>query len=438
LHIVIVGNGIAGTTAAIRLREQRPDWRITMVSGESTHPFSRPALMYVYMGHLRYRDTKLQEDSFWPKQRIELVRDWVVGVDTDARRVELHRGEPLAYDALLLATGSKPNRFGWPGQDLEGVQGLYSLVDLKRLYDATAGARDAAIVGGGLIGIELAEMLHSRGVHPTLLVREERYWGNVLPPEEAAMVREEIEQAGIGLRLSTELEAILDDGHGRARAVRTTEGDELPAQVVGLTAGVSPNLDLARETGVECGRGILVDPSLRASVEGVYAAGDCAELRAADGERGLVQQVWYTGKRQGALVADAIVADAAGQEAPAYDPGVWFNSAKFLDLEYQTYGTVAADGRDSLWWRDPARRRGLRIAFEGERVVGLNAMGLRLSHAVCERWIREERSLDHVVERLAEADFDAEFTPRFARAAAPALQGTGLRSTAFEGAGGAR
>jgi NAD(P)H-nitrite reductase large subunit len=417
LHVVILGNGITGATAAARLRERQPDWRITMISGESTHPFSRPALMYIYMGHMRYKDTKLQEDSFWPRNRIELVRDWVVGIDVGAKRLRLHRGESIDYDKLLLAVGSKPNRFGWPGQDLDGVQGLYSLMDLKALYDATPGTNQAVIVGGGLIGIELAEMLHSRQIHTTLLVREESYWSNVLPPEESEMVNRAIRASGIELRLESELAEILDDGHGRARAALTSKGEELPAQIVGLTAGVSPNLDLIAETGIECGRGVLVDASLRTSVPDVFAAGDCAELRRSSNEPGSIQQVWYTGKLQGACVADVMAGDAA-----EYAPGQWYNSAKFLDLEYQTYGTVLPKGQSGLWWQDRGGTRGIRLAHDRGRLVGVNLMGVRGRHRVFEGWIDAGRTLDFALDHLHEANFDGEFQPRFEREAIQSLR----------------
>jgi len=133
MHVAILGNGVAGVTAALRLRQKRPAWRITLISGESTYHYSRPALMYVFMGHLSYADTKPFEDSSWAEQRIDLVRDWVVGIDVADRRLRLHRGTPIHYDQLLIATGSKPNSFGWPGEDLAGVQGLWGLVDLKLL-----------------------------------------------------------------------------------------------------------------------------------------------------------------------------------------------------------------------------------------------------------------------------------------------------------------
>ena len=418
MHIAIIGNGVAGVTAALRVRERRLDWRVSLISGESTYHWSRPALMYVFMGHMRYRDTKPFEDGFWSEKRIDLVRAWVTRVDVEAKRLELHGKPPLAYDRLLLATGSKTNRFGWPGQDLDGVQGLYDLRDLKLLGENARGARHAVIVGGGLIGIELAEMLHSRNVPVTFLVRESSYWSNVLPAEESAMVNRAIRRAGIGLELDTSLAEIVDDGRGRAGAVVTEDGRRLDCQLVGLTAGVSPNVDLVADSPVETGRGVLVDRSLRTSVPDVLAAGDCAEIVDPSGGRNTIQQVWYTGKMQGEVAGDVL----AGHER-VYEPGIWFNSAKFLDLEYQTYGKVDADVGDdrSLWWEHADGRHGLRLVHEDGRLAGVNAMGLRLRHEVCERWIREGRDLGHVLAHLAQANFDPELFRRHEPAIAASL-----------------
>ena len=288
MHVAIIGNGIAGVSAAQSIRRLQPDWRITLISGESTFHYSRPALMYMYMGHMRYQDTKPYEDSYWKEQRIDLLRAWVTGIDVANQRLDLHDSTPLAYDKLLLATGSKSNKFGWPGQDLDGVQGLYSLMDLKLLQENTSNCRRAVIVGGGLIGIELAEMLHFQGIAVSFLVREQSYWDNVLPAEESAMVSDLIRERGFDLRTTTMLDRIEDDGNGHAGAVVTDGGDQLECQLVGLTAGISPNLDLVVDSPIETGRGILVDRGFRTNTENVYAAGDCAEILAEDGGRNLL------------------------------------------------------------------------------------------------------------------------------------------------------
>ena len=188
---------------------------------------------------------------------------------------------------------------------------------------------------------------------------------------------------------------------------------------MGLTAGVSPNLDLIGETPIATGRGILVDSSFRTSVDQVYAAGDCAEIVMGDDRRHLVQQVWYTGRRQGSIAGEVI----AGEES-RYDPGVWFNSAKFLDLEYQTYGQVGlrVPGEASLYWQDPTERQALRIVHVEGRLIGLNFMGLRFFHGTAEHWIAQGVSVDEVLDCLDEGQFETEFAPRGLEEARRALR----------------
>ena len=419
MHLAIIGNGIAGVSAALRVREHHPDWRITMISGESRYHYSRPALMYVFMGHMRYEDTKPYEDSFWDEKGIDLVRGWVTEIDFETKQLALHGAPPIHYDRLLLATGSKSNKFGWPGQDLDGVQGLWDLPDLKLLYENAARAEHAVIVGGGLIGIELAEMLHSRGIHVTFLVREASYWNNIVPDEESAMINRIIREHGIGLELETELQEILDDGSGRCCAVRTQAGDRIECQIVGLTAGVSPNIDLVRDSVLETGRGILVDRSLQTTVPDVYAAGDCAEIVNPDGDRNTIQQVWYTGKMQGEAVGDVI-----SGHPRSYASGIWFNSAKFLDLEYQVYGSVNLRRPDerNLYWEHPGGRHSIRVVVEEGRVIGFQTMGIRWRHEVCEGWLRERRPVEAVLDDLGAANFDPELFRRFEGEAVASLR----------------
>ncbi len=413
-HIVIIGNGISGITAARHIRKSS-DHRITVISSETEHFFSRTALMYIYMGHMQYAHTKPYEDFFWEKNRIELKNARVAKVDFGTSELHFEDGEKMVYNDLILATGSQPNKFGWPGQDLKGVQGLYSFQDLETMERDTKGISNAVIVGGGLIGIEMAEMLASRKIHVTFLVREAGFWDNVLPKEESDMVTRHIREHHIDLKLGTELKEIRSDENGQARAVITSNGEEIPCQFVGLTVGVSPNIGFLQNSDLETDRGILVDRYLRTNIPNVYALGDCAQQREALPNRAAIEQVWYTGKMMGETVAASICGLAT-----EYRPGVWFNSAKFFDIEYQTYGRVPSklrDDEESLWWQHANGKQGLRIVFhkQTKAVLGFNAMGIRLRHVICDAWIRESAQLDVILRDLHKADFNPEFSANFAK-----------------------
>ena len=421
MHVVIIGNGITGVTAAREVRKRKPEWRITMISAESEHHWSRPALMYIYMGHMRLQDTEPYEPHFWTRNRIDLCRGHVTGVDVQAQTVQLAGGAGLSYDRLLIATGSQPNRFGWPGQDLARVQGMYSLQDLELMEQNSAGLSHAVIVGGGLIGVEMAEMLHSRGVHVTFLVREAAYWRNALPAEESALVGDVIRAEGIDLRLSTELKEIVGNEHGEACAVITSSGERIACQLVGLTAGVRPNLSAVAGSAITTNRGVVVDEQLATSAPNVWAAGDCAEVQPADGSRSWLQQVWYTGRLQGEVVA----ANLCG-EGVTYDKGIWFNSAKFFDLEWHTYGMVPTDpldGQRHLYWESRDRRKCMRLVFDQRGAfVAMNAMGIRYRHKICEEWIRAGLTAEQVLTRLPEGNFDPEFYRRHEREIAATMR----------------
>lgn len=415
MHVVILGNGVAGITAARYIRKLS-DHRITVISAESDYFFSRTALMYIYMGHMRFEDTQPYEPWFWEKNRIELVRGFVEEVDVERKGLILSDGRVIHYDKLLLATGSRSNKFGWPGQDLDGVHGMYSIQDLEAIEYSTRNIERAVIVGGGLIGIELAEMLHSRNIPVTFLVREDSFWDIVLPPEESAMINRHIIEHGIDLRLQTELKEIWGADGGRVKMVLTNKGEKIPCQFVGLTVGVSPNIEFLHFCPIEKEKGILVDDYLRTSVPDVYAAGDCAQVRKPRPGRRPIEAVWYVGRMMGEVAGRNIAAELAGKPLTPYDPGVWFNSAKFFDIEYQVYGNVPnkpVEHLDSIYWEHPDGRKSIRIVYErgGGAVVGFNLMGIRYRHEVCTRWIEQKTPVEQVLENLALANFDPEFYP---------------------------
>ncbi len=408
--IVIIGNGIAGVTCARYIRKYS-DHEILIISSETPYFFSRTALMYVYMGHMKFEHTQPYENWFWEKNRIELKQDFVEQIQTDTKSLQLKSGETVKYDKLVIATGSKPNKFGWPGQDLKGVQGLYSKQDLDLLEENTKGGiNHAVIIGGGLIGIELAEMLRSRDYPVSFLVREGTFWGNVISKEEGNIIKRHMKEHHIDLQLHNELEKINPDENGRVKSITTKDGREIDCQLVGLTAGVSPNIEFIKGSAIETGRGVLINKYFETNIPDVYAIGDCAEfIQHPSPDRRNLEQVWYTGKIMGKTLANNICNDKI-----VYNPGHWFNSAKFMDIEYQTYGWIFPEPKENekhFYWEHSGGKKSVRLCFNAttNEFIGINTFGIRMRHQAFEKWLTEKRSIEYVLTHLKDANFDPEF-----------------------------
>ena len=259
------------------------------------------------------------------------------------------------------------------------------------------------------MGVEMAEMLLTRNIAVTFLIREKEFWDVVLPPEEAKLVGRHIEEHHVDLRKQTELQEIVAGDNGRVRAVTTKTGDFIECQYVGLTVGVSPNVEFLQGSGLDMNRGVLVDRCFRTNLPDVFAIGDCAEFREPLPNRRPVEQVWYTGRMHGETVARTIM----GLET-TYKPGIWFNSAKFFDIEYQTYGHVwpqLKDHEDQFYWESSNGKKCLKFVFhkESQQLLGINSFGIRLRHQVLDHWLGEKRDIFYVLKNLRQANFDPEF-----------------------------
>jgi len=268
----------------------------------------------------------------------------------------------------------------------------------------------AVVVGGGLIGIEMVEMLRSRGIDVTFLVRESAYMDYLFCARESELIHEEIRDHGVDLRLGCEVDRFLDDGQGCVRAVRTNEGEEIPCAWVGLAVGVSPNTDLARSSGVDTDRGILVDRGFETSIPDVFAIGDCAQFREplSDGRR--IEQLWYSGRMHGREMGLML----CGRQKEYSEP-MFHNAAKFFGVEYQTYGRVPADDSESISWGDGRRYVRVSVDAASRNVLGVNAFGVRLRHVEVNRQIRKGVSAGTFLESWDALCFD----PEFARSVAP-------------------
>lgn len=421
MHYAILGNGVAGMEAALALRERDTRARISLISDEHDHFYSRPALMYVFCGQLDLRATEPYDRGLYERMRFERVRGRVASLDPAGRTLTFEDARSLAYDRLLLATGSRARAGVWPGSEGPGVHAFVTLRDLEALDgDAKPGGR-AVVIGGGLIGVEVAEILLRRGLSVTFVIRENWYFPLALEARESAIVAEHMRAHGCDVRLGASVSEIARDAGGRVRAVKLEDGSEVPCDVVVVAIGVVPNTRFLESSGLRLSGGgaIEVDEALRTSAPDAWAAGDCANVTWDDGSR-RPEQLWYTARDQGRVAARSMAGDAV-----TYRRGTWYNSAKFFDLEWTTAGWVPAllswdntpidPGPEYRSWfqREPGRPVSQRIVLRGERVVGFNLLGSRWNHEALLAWIDERRTLDQVLALLPEAQFDEEFSEPF-------------------------
>jgi NADPH-dependent 2,4-dienoyl-CoA reductase/sulfur reductase-like enzyme len=421
MHYVIVGNGVAGMEAALALRGRESGARITIVSDEHDHFFSRPALMYIFAGQTTLKDTEPYDRGLYERMGFDRIRQRVASLQPSTRELVFENGSRLAYDKLLLTLGSTGRAAPWPGSDGPGVHCFVTLRDLEGLdRHAKRGGR-AVVIGGGLIGVEAAEILHNRGLHVTFLIRDNWYFPLALDAAESALVTEHMRREGIDVRTGARVGKIVRAEDGGLRSVRLEAGEELACDLVVVAIGVVPNTKCLEGGDILLAKGgaIEVDDSLKASAPDVYAAGDCANVTWADGTR-RPEQLWYTARDQGRVAAQAMLGDEV-----TYRRGTWYNSAKFFDIEWTTAGwvptslnwddTPLAPGLEIRSWfqRIPGQFVSQRIVVKGERVVGFNMLGSRWDHEPLLQWIHERRSLAYVLDHLSEAQFDEEFMPKF-------------------------
>jgi NAD(P)H-nitrite reductase large subunit len=411
-HIVIIGNGISGVTVARNIRKLSTK-KITLISSESEYFFSRTALMYVFMGHLKFEHTQPYENDFWKKNNINLIFNHVVNVDADEKKLVFEDDSSLSFDKLVIASGSKSNKFGWKGQHLYGVFSLYSKPDLDKLDELAIGCKRAVVIGGGLIGIELVEMLLSRNIKVTFLVREKSFWNTVLPFEESQLLNRHILEHQVYLELETSLDEINSDGFGNVKSIKTDKGEIIECDMVALTVGVSPNVDFLKNSTIDIGIGVKVNRFLETNIKDIYALGDCAEQRNPNKNRTNIEAIWYTGKMMGETLAQTICG-----KPMEYNPGNWFNSAKFFDIEYQTYGWVfsnPAENEAQFYWEHQSGKIAIRISYDKNNRVflGINTFGIRMKHAFFDTVLNNKETVDYVIKNLKKANFDPEFYKRY-------------------------
>jgi len=338
--VVVVGAGHSGGAFALTLRKLGFAGAVTVIGEEAEHPYERPALSKAMLVNHEAQPVFLADAPRWDGIDLRL-HTLAAGIDRAARTVSTSDGAALPYDALVLATGGRPRPPGFPA--CAAIHTLRTTADARRLRDAAAASRSAVIIGGGVIGLEVAASLRSRGLRVDVLEAAPRLLGRNVPPQAASWLASLHAANGVRLHLGQQVAAVSETAAGAC--VRLQDGQSLACDLVVVGIGILPRTDLAEAAGLPCRNGVLVDGSYRSVADpAVLAIGDAAAWPGPDGPTR--QETWEHAQRSAGVAARALLGlPPAAAEVP------WFWTDQFGHT-LQVAGTPAA--ADEALDRGPA------------------------------------------------------------------------------------
>lgn len=367
--LLVVGNGMAGLRFVEEALKEAPGrFALTVVGKEPQPAYNRVLLSSLLAGDIGEDDVRLREPGWYADNAVDLITgDGAVGLDLAGRKVELASGRVLAFDKLVFATGSNPIRLPIPGAGLEGVITFRDQADIAVMRRFAATGERAIVIGGGLLGIEAAYGLARANVPVTLIHLMDRLMERQLDARAAAMLEQALTARGIDVVLDAETARI--DGDERVEGITLKGGRRIAGGMVVFAIGIRPETSLAREGGVACNRGILVDDGLASEVPDVYAIGECAEHRGT--VYGLVEPAYAQAK--------VLAARLAGGDA-VYEGTVLATNLKVSGVPVFSAGDFqGGDGTEDIILSDPGlatyKRLVVRRSEGAQRLAGAVLFG---------------------------------------------------------------
>jgi len=385
-NIVIIGAGQAAAQACASLRLFGFGGKITLIGEEAALPYQRPPLSKAYMkGEMSEERLYFRPADWYRDNDIEvLLSTRVVRIDRSERTVEIEGGKSVAYDGLILSTGSRPRALPLPGANLEHVYDLRDLSDVERIKPHMVAGKKLVIVGAGYIGLEAAAVARQLGLKVTVLEMADRVLARVTSPVMSAFFETEHRAQGVDIRTSARLASL--QGERAVSAAVLDDGTEISADIVLVGIGILPNVELAQDAGIACANGILVDRDARTNDPRVFAAGDCTRRPLVHyGRDGRLESV-HNAIEQGKLAAAAIMAKPRpNEDCP------WFWSDQY-DLKLQIAGL--STGYDEIVVRgDPATRKFAAFYLHRGKLIAVDAINSAPEFLASKRLIMSGASL---------------------------------------------
>lgn len=402
---VVIGNGIAGVTAAELLRAEDASAEITVIADDPFPVYYRPALKDYLAGRVREDKLWARPPSFYQDQRIRFLAERVSEIQAGQHLVGLQSGRQLGYHRLLLACGARASRLHCPGSNLEGVTTLRTVADYQAVQQRLANVRRVVVSGSGTLALETIETLRHRGFPVTHLVRRRTLWSEVLDLTASDLVLQQERRNGVDVRVEEEI-AEITGRNGQVNGVVTTGGARIPCELVLIAIGIEPVIDFVKRAGIPCERGVKVDAAMRTAAPDIYAAGDVLETTDPTSGRTRAIGQWYPAVQQGRAAAYSML-DLLDTKHP-FSASTFYNATFLYGLDFASVGLTqiprSAQGFQEIA-ADPQPRIYRKIVLKGAVPVGMLALGERRGVLALKRAIDHRVDLSPVLGKLFAEDF---------------------------------
>jgi NAD(P)H-nitrite reductase large subunit len=401
---VIIGDGIAGSSAAETIREEAPDAEITVITDEGEPLYNRILIKEFAKGKLPEAPISIHQEGWYDERDIDLrLNTLVTDIDTEGHVLETHEDETIKYDKLLVATGGTPSQLPVENSDADGINHFWTFQDARRIKENVESSEDGVIVGAGLLGIDLAAICGAQEVSAHYLMRGDCWWRYALSEQGAEIMHEAMRERGVTPVFQSGVDRFLVDDDGHITGAVDANGEEYDADWAGVAIGLDFNTEVLQDTPIERkdDGSVVVDEYMQTNVEDVYAAGDLTwfydTILGEHGQNGS----WGSAKEQGSIAGQTMTKGT--EEA---DPFRWVSSYSithfdfpFLSFGHPTIGDDEAEAKYSeTEWR--------RLAFKDGKIVGGVLIGDLAPQSAYKKLMREERVVADQKEVLMEKKVD--------------------------------
>lgn len=401
ISYLIIGNGIAGVTAAEILRTEDSAASIAVIADDPFPVYYRPALKDYLAGRVYEDKLWARPSSFYQDHQIHFLPERVVGIQAGQHTVQLGNGRQVAYGRLLLASGARPSTLRCPGTNLQGVTTLRTVADYQDIMAYLNTVQRVVVCGSGTLALETIETLRHRGYDVTHLVRHRTLWSDVLDATASDLVLQQERRDGVDVRLEEEI-AEIKGKQGRVTGVVTKSGERIPCEVVIIAIGVEPNIDFIKASGIRCGRGVRVDGLMRTGAPDIYAAGDVLETTDPLTRRTRILGQWYPAIQQARAAAYSML-DLLDSERP-FSFSSFYNATFLYGLDFAAVGATNLPGYQEIV-AEPKPRMYRKVLLQDGVPVGMLSLGDRKQALAFKRAIDHQVNLQPVASRLFESKF---------------------------------